>query len=102
MGLARGPGRRPVRPSDEEGGPSDRRRGGRHPDRRGAGCQAHAGAAQAVDPIQYLSQHGYTAWTSYQPDSRYWTFQWIEFGWLAVLSLLLLGATLWLVRRRAG
>jgi hypothetical protein len=29
-------------------------------------------------------------------------FQWIEFGWLAVLSLLLLAATLWLVRRLAA
>ena len=54
----------------------------------------------SVDPIQYLLQHGYTQWTSYQPDSRYWTFQWIEFGWLTLVSLLLLAATLWLVRHR--
>jgi LPXTG-motif cell wall-anchored protein len=38
--------------------------------------------------------------TSYQPDSRYWPFQWIETGWLTALALLLLGATLWLLRRR--
>jgi hypothetical protein len=56
----------------------------------------------AIDPVQYLLQHGYTQWTSYQPDSRYWTFQWIEFGWLAALSLLLLAATLWMVGRRAA
>ena len=55
-----------------------------------------------VDPVHYLIRHGYTLWTSYQPDSRYWTFQWIEFGWLAVLSLLLLGIALWWVRRRAA
>ena len=54
------------------------------------------------DPFQYLIQHGYTQWTSYQPDTRYWTFQTIEFTWLAVLSLLLLLTTVWLVRRRGA
>lgn len=67
----------------------------------GGGFQARVGTGP-VDPIQYLMQHGYTAWSSYQPDSRYWTFQWIEFGWLAGLSLLLLATTLWLVHRRAA
>lgn len=56
----------------------------------------------SLDPIQYLLQHGYTQWTSYQPDSRYWGFQGIEFAWLTALSLVLLATTLWLVRRRAG
>lgn len=55
-----------------------------------------------VDPFKYLTQHGYTLLTTYQPDSRFWTFQWIEGGWLLGLSLLLLGATVWLVRRRAS
>ena len=32
--------------------------------------------AAPIDPVQYLLQHGYTQWTSYQPDSRYWAFQW--------------------------
>ena len=36
-----------------------------------------------------------------QPDSRYWTFQWIELGWLVLLALTLLGVTFWLVRRRS-
>jgi hypothetical protein len=54
----------------------------------------------SVDPIQYLLQHGYQQVTSYQPDSRYWPFQWIEFGWLTGLAVLLLAATLWLLRRR--
>jgi hypothetical protein len=53
-----------------------------------------------VDPVQYLIQHGYLQVTSYQPDSRFWTFQWIEFGWLTALTVLTLGATLWLLRRR--
>jgi hypothetical protein len=51
---------------------------------------------------QCFSQHGYTLWTSYQPASRFWPFQWIEGGWLLVLSLLLIAATVWLVRRRAA
>jgi hypothetical protein len=50
---------------------------------------------------QCLVQHGYTQWTSYQPASRFWPFQWIEGGWLLALSVLLIAATIWLVRRRA-
>lgn len=58
------------------------------------------GSGDSVDPVQYLLQHGYTQVTSYQPDSRYWPVQWIEFGWLTGLSLLLLGTAFWLLRRR--
>jgi hypothetical protein len=50
---------------------------------------------------QCLSQHGYTQWTSYQPAGRFWPIQWIEAGWLLALSVLLIAATVWLVRRRA-
>ena len=53
-------------------------------------------------PAQCLSQHGYTQWSSYQPGSRFWPFQWIEGGWLVGLSVLLIAATVWLVRRRAA
>jgi hypothetical protein len=49
--------------------------------------------------FQGLFQHGYTEWASYQPADRFWTFQWIEGGWLVALSLLLIAATIWLVRR---
>jgi hypothetical protein len=49
-----------------------------------------------------LVQHGYTMWTSYQPASRFWPFQWIEGGWLLALSALLIAATIWLVHRRAA
>lgn len=48
-----------------------------------------------------LSQHGYTLWTRYQPASRFWPLQWIEGGWLLALSLFLIAATVWVVRRRA-
>jgi hypothetical protein len=54
------------------------------------------------DPGQYLHQHGYTGWTSYQPASRFWPFQLIEGGWLLALSVLLITVTVWLVRRRAA
>jgi hypothetical protein len=47
-------------------------------------------------------EHGYAQWTTYQPETRYWHFQFIEAGWLLVLSLLLIAATIWLVRRRAA
>jgi uncharacterized protein YneF (UPF0154 family) len=57
--------------------------------------------AGTLNAVQVLAQHGYTHWTSYQPGSRFWPFQWIEGGWLLALSILLLAATIWLVRRRA-
>jgi ABC-2 family transporter protein len=50
---------------------------------------------------RYLAKHGYTYWTRYQPGTRFWSFQWIEGGWLLALSVLLIAATIWLVRRRA-
>lgn len=48
-----------------------------------------------------LVQHGYTLWTSYQPASRFSSFQWIEAGWLLALSAALITATVLIVRRRA-
>jgi hypothetical protein len=56
----------------------------------------------SIDPVRYLVQQGYTQLTTYQPASRFWPFQWIEGGWLLALSLLLIAATVWLVRRRAA
>ena len=41
---------------------------------------------------QYLMQHGYTLWTTYQPASRFWPFQWIEGGWLLALAVLLMNS----------
>jgi hypothetical protein len=59
-------------------------------------------AMYAIDPPRYLAQHGYLSWISYQPASRFWTFQWIEGDWLLALSALLIAVTIWLVRRRAA
>ena len=55
-----------------------------------------------LNPAAYLSRDGYARWVSYQPGSRFWPFQWIEGGWLLALSVLLIAATIWLVRRRAA
>ncbi len=60
------------------------------------------GKPKAVSLAGCLTPHGYTQWTSYQPASRFWSFQWIEGGWLLALSALLIAATVWLVRRRAA
>ncbi len=59
------------------------------------------GTPDNFDPVQYLSRHGFTQLTTYQPAGRFWPFQWIEGGWLLALSVLLLAATVWLVRLRA-
>jgi hypothetical protein len=66
-------------------------------------CPASApGGKPPLSPVQCFAQHGYTGWTSYQSASRFWPFQWIEGGWLLALSVLLIAATIWLVRRRAA
>jgi hypothetical protein len=61
----------------------------------------YKGPAQS-QALNYLTHHGYTQWISYQPGSRFWLFQWIEGSWLLALSVLLIAATVWLVRRRAA
>jgi hypothetical protein len=63
--------------------------------------QAHGPVPGNFDPINYLLQRGYELQTSYEPATRFWTFQWVEGSWLLVLSGLLLAATIWLVRHRA-
>jgi hypothetical protein len=66
----------------------------------GGGLSGAAPATAATIP-QCLAPHGYLQWTSYQPASRLWPFQWIEGGWLLAISALLIAATIWLVHRRA-
>jgi hypothetical protein len=66
---------------------------------------AHAPASvrNSLNPnaaTAYLSAHHYTQWTAFQPESRFWHFQLVEGGWLLLLSLLLIGAAVALVRRR--
>jgi hypothetical protein len=45
---------------------------------------------------------GHLSYSSYIPVSRFWPMQFIEAGWLLVLSILLGAAAIWLVRRRAS
>lgn len=62
-------------------------------------------AASAQGPETFtgwLTQHGYTMWQSVQPDSRFWQFQLTEGGWLLGTSALLIGASIWLIRRRGA
>ena len=51
---------------------------------------------------QEFAQHGITVWQRYIPVSRFWPMQFVEAGWLLALSVLLIAATVWLVRRRAA
>jgi ABC-type transport system involved in multi-copper enzyme maturation permease subunit len=45
---------------------------------------------------------GHTDWWRYIPVSRFWPMQFIEAGWLLVLSVIICAATVRLVRRRAA
>jgi hypothetical protein len=47
-----------------------------------------------------LAEHHWLQWWSYQPASRWWQFQLTEGGWLLAASLLLIAATVLLIRRR--
>jgi hypothetical protein len=47
-----------------------------------------------------LHRLGVHTLTTYQPASRFWTFQGIEFAIYAVLALVMVGAAALLVRRR--
>jgi hypothetical protein len=63
----------------------------------------HNGPPKVKETLaQAFAQHGITQWWRYIPVSRFWPMQFIEAGWLLVLSALLIAATVWLVRRRAA
>ena len=63
---------------------------------------AASSSSGSLSPTQCLLQHGYTELANYQPLSHFWPFQWIEGGWLLVLSALLVAVTVLLVRRRVA
>lgn len=47
-----------------------------------------------------MDRLGYQFRTTYQPASRYWTFQWIEFGIFAGLAVALVAVAVLVLRRR--
>lgn len=50
----------------------------------------------------WLTARNYHIVTHYQPSGRFWTFQFIEAGWMLALSLVLAAVTVWMVRRRTA
>jgi hypothetical protein len=52
-----------------------------------------------IDPHTYLVTLGWKRVISYQPGSRFWTFQAIEAGIFVALAVAVVLATLWFVRR---
>src|SRR6185437_8335993 len=60
------------------------------PNGAGKSTLLNLAAGLAEPSAKCLAPHGYTLWTSYQPDNRFWPFQWIEGGWLLALSVLLI------------
>ena len=59
-------------------------------------------AAQLHHTAAWFLAHHIQIWLTYQPASRIWLFECIEFGWLAALSAILIGATVLLIRRGAS
>ena len=56
---------------------------------------------QAQTPLQCMQAAGYRGnYLSYQPADRFWTFQWIETSIYLAFTLLAVGATFLLVKRR--
>lgn len=58
-------------------------------------------AAELHHPAGWFRSHHIQVWLTYQPGSRYFLFQCIEFGWLALLSALLIAGTVLVIRRGA-
>ena len=58
--------------------------------------------AQLDHPASWFRLHHIRLWVTYQPASRFGLFQVIEFGWLIVLAVILIAATVALIRRRAA
>ena len=58
------------------------------------------GLPQSSSMDQFLTQHGYTHWTTYQPGSRYWAFQGIETGIYVAIAAALLAVTFYVIRHR--
>jgi ABC-type transport system involved in multi-copper enzyme maturation permease subunit len=63
---------------------------------------AHGGTIPSPQQFNtWLTQHHYTQWVSYQPNSWFWHFQTIEATGYTILAILLAATTVLLLRRRA-
>jgi len=62
-------------------------------------CQPSANAGPKAC-FGALAQRHYRQVVSYQPASRYWSFQWLEFGIFLTVAILLAWACFWFIRRR--
>ncbi len=56
-------------------------------------------SAQLHHPATWFRAHHIQVWLTYQPGSRFFLFECIEFGWLIGLSAILIGLTVLLIRR---
>jgi hypothetical protein len=61
------------------------------------GC---GGSATRESMNACLDANGFRFRTVYQPAGRFWGFQWVEFGIFAGVSVLLVAAAVWLLRRQ--
>ena len=79
--------------------------GGKQTDPASMIAATSAGQQPGTSPAAFqawLTQHHITQMWSYQPASRFWSFQLIETGWLVALSAALIAAAVIVVRRRAA
>ena len=65
-------------------------------------AQSQGGHVGLLPPAltAWAAQNHYTQWWSYQPAARWWQLQLTEGAWLLAASLLLITATILLIRRR--
>jgi hypothetical protein len=63
---------------------------------------SYADATKAVASARWYALHHIVNWAIYQPASRFWPFQWIEFICLVGLSAVLVTTTIVIIHRRAS
>jgi hypothetical protein len=56
--------------------------------------------SEQLQSAAWMRLHHIVMWITYQPGSRYHTFQAIELGWLLAASVLLVAAAIFVIRRR--